>query len=128
MDGVKKIIWHVTCDMWHMMGGKHYLNISALTVWDRQRLEDSEQLNEWITKVFIEQPRSHWVCYLWLEWKEGASTDKLEVVFFKWWTGQFSRCALTQEHYANNTVDTPGGFLYLLSILFNNILFYHLPG
>ena len=46
-----------------MVGGEHSLNISALTVWDSQCLEDSERkddsINESVTKVFIEQPRLH---------------------------------------------------------------------
>ena len=38
----------------------------ALTVWDRQCLEDSQRkdhsLSQLMTKVCIEQPRLHWVC------------------------------------------------------------------
>ena len=45
-----------------MLGGEHSLNISALTVWDSQCLEDSERkddsMNESVTKMFIEQPHT----------------------------------------------------------------------
>ena len=38
--------------MWHMMGGEHSLKISALAVWARLFLEDSEQkddsINQWM--------------------------------------------------------------------------------
>ena len=60
---------HMTCDTWHVTHGGGWtfsqnFCSSALTVWDRQGLEDSEQkddlMNEWMneimTKVFIEQP------------------------------------------------------------------------
>ena len=54
-------IWHltcdtglVTCDMWHLThgGGWTFSNIfsfSALTVWERECREDSEQKNHWIS-------------------------------------------------------------------------------
>ena len=41
--------WHVTIDMWHMVGGKNSLkNLAnqALTVGDWQCLEDSEQKDD----------------------------------------------------------------------------------
>ena len=82
--------WHMTHDTWHMTHGMWNVtydtwsgwtfsqNVSspALTVWDRQCLEDSEQkddsMNQWInlinnylvTKVFIEQPQLHYACQL----------------------------------------------------------------
>ena len=38
------------------MGGEHSLKISALSVWNRQCLKDSERkdhlINQWMTKVF----------------------------------------------------------------------------
>ena len=60
----------MTCAKWR--GVNILSNVSSLgrTVWDRQCLEYSEQkdesmielTNEWIPKVFVEQPRLHRVC------------------------------------------------------------------
>ena len=65
-------MWHVTCDTWYVTHGGEWAfpqNFSslALTVWDRQYLEDSERITQWITEVFVEQPRLHPVC-----WKCGS--------------------------------------------------------
>ena len=63
--------WHLTCETWHVTHGGGWTfskNVSspALTVWDRQCLEDfkrkDHRLNQWMTKVLIEQNRLHWVC------------------------------------------------------------------
>ena len=64
---------HITISTRIPLGGWTFSqNVSspALTVWDRPCFEDSEQkvhlmnywINQWIIKVFIEQPRLHWVC------------------------------------------------------------------
>ena len=62
--------WHVTRDMWHMtrLGGWTLSQNSslALTVCDLWYYEDLEEkdewINEWMTRLFIEQPRLHRVC------------------------------------------------------------------
>ena len=82
MGHVTPDTWHlspdtgyVTHDMWHMLRGWTFSqNFSslALTVWDRECLEDSERkddsMNEWmnelinnelLAKVFIEQAHLH---------------------------------------------------------------------
>ena len=62
--------WHMTHDMWHMVAGEHSLKISApsllqfrctdvLKAW---RKRASDLINQWVTKVFVEQPWLHPVC------------------------------------------------------------------
>ena len=61
--------WHVTHDTWHVWVGEHSLKISApaLNVCDLWYYEDMEEKddslnelnNQWITRLFIEQPRLH---------------------------------------------------------------------
>ena len=52
------MIW----DTWHIVGWTFSQKVSspALIIWDIQCLKDSEQkdhsMNQWVTKVFIEQP------------------------------------------------------------------------
>ena len=61
-------MWKVKCDM--SEGGEHSLKISTpylllfviydiMKIW-RKRL--TEWINQWITRLFIEQPRLHRVC------------------------------------------------------------------
>ena len=62
--------WYVTRDMWHMVGGEHSLKISApqLSLFGidsvlkilKERM--TQLINEWMMKVFIEQPRLQGVC------------------------------------------------------------------
>ena len=63
--------WQVTRDTWHMthsVGRTFSQNFSslALPVWDWQCLEyistNHRWVNEWMTEVFVEQPRLHRVC------------------------------------------------------------------
>ena len=60
----------MTCDMWHMVGGKHSLKISApqllwfgidstLNIFPQTI---AELMNQLITEVIVEQPRLHRVC------------------------------------------------------------------
>ena len=62
--------WHVICDTWHVVLDEHSLKISAplllrfeiegvLKIW---RKSVSQQMNELMTKVFVEEPRLHLVC------------------------------------------------------------------
>ena len=62
--------WHVTHDMWHVVGGEHSLKISApklllfviydiMKIW-RKRL--THLINQLMTEVIVEQPRLHRVC------------------------------------------------------------------
>ena len=47
----KKQMWHLTCDMWHMVGVElcPKCQSPALMVWDRQCLEYSEQNGDLMT-------------------------------------------------------------------------------
>ena len=49
-------LWHVTHDMWHVVEGDHSLKIHE--DWE----EKADGLTDWITKVFVEQPRLYRVC------------------------------------------------------------------
>ena len=61
-------MWHVTCDTWHVtrdiFGGVNILSkfqfpfviYDIMKIW-RKRM--SYLMNEWITRLFIEQPRLH---------------------------------------------------------------------
>ena len=66
-------MWHVTCDMWHMLRGEHSLKMSApqllqfgidsvLKILNKKDHLLNQWINESMTKVFIEQPRLHPVC------------------------------------------------------------------
>ena len=49
-------MWHVTCDRWNVIHGGGWtfsqnLSSLALTVWDRQCLQDSEQKGHSINKL-----------------------------------------------------------------------------
>ena len=55
MSHVTCDMWHMTCDTWHVTHGGEWtfsLNVSslALTVWERQCLEDSERKNQRINQ------------------------------------------------------------------------------
>ena len=63
-------MWHVSRGMWHMVEGEDSLKISApqllwfwlhsvLKIHNRRIIELIEQ---WMTKVFVEQPQLHQVC------------------------------------------------------------------
>ena len=67
--------WHLTCDTWDVTHGggwtfSQYFSFLALTVWDFWCFEDlkvkddwiNELMNEWMMKLFIEQPWLHRVC------------------------------------------------------------------
>ena len=66
--------WQVTRDTWLMVWGEHFLKMSALRlsrfgsydvlkIW-RKRI--TELISKRMTKVFVEQPRLHRVCNIWL--------------------------------------------------------------
>ena len=82
--------WHMTCDTWPVTHGgewtySQHFSSQALTVWDWQCLGDSElkdhRLSQWMTKVFIKQPRLHRVCETPLsltEWVSGPFPPYLQ--------------------------------------------------
>ena len=63
---VTHVTWHVWCDTWHLThgGDDHSLKIqlpSSYSLGDKVfwRYFHTGSLNEWVTKVFIEQPQLH---------------------------------------------------------------------
>ena len=74
--------WHVTCDTWHvtrdtwhmtcdMLWGVNILSkvqlpcsygLWFLEDWEEKDDQLNQWINEWITRLFIEQPRLHRVC------------------------------------------------------------------
>ena len=72
---VTRDTWHVTRDMWHMTHRGWWtlcqsFRSLALTVWKLWWFEDistkdrwlNQSINQWITEVYVEQPRLHRVC------------------------------------------------------------------
>ena len=63
-------MWHVSRGMWHMVEGEHFLKISApQLLWFGQysvlKINNKriiELIEQWMTKVFVEQPQLHRVC------------------------------------------------------------------
>ena len=81
----KNDMWHVTCDMWHVTRDMSHVTRDTWLVWGVNILSKfqlpsfyclwfmilwrsggkgwlSEAINQWMTRLFIEQPRLHWVC------------------------------------------------------------------
>ena len=66
--------WRTTQDTWHLTGCEHWVKISGplLTDWEMGCFEDlkekddqlNEWINEWVTKLFVEQPRLHRICWI----------------------------------------------------------------
>ena len=77
-------MWHVTCDTWHVWGNEHSLKISAsllfviydiMNIWRKRMIR---LINESVTRLFIEQPRLHRVCWL---VRDGDSGKKCIVLY-----------------------------------------------
>ena len=61
-------MWHKTHDTWHIVWELHSLKISApYLFWFGidsvlNIFHQTISLPYWVTKLFVEQPRLHWVC------------------------------------------------------------------
>ena len=82
--------WHVTRDIWHFWRRTFSQNFSslALTVCDIWYYEDLEEkadsINEWVTRLFVGQPRLHRVCQIFSCWIPLICTN------IQQWTGMTS--------------------------------------
>ena len=67
-------LWHLTHDTWYVEGGEYSLKnskclphmvwvmVGVLKILEQKGLLPTELTNEWMTKVFVEQPLLHRVC------------------------------------------------------------------